>query len=129
MTRRVSWYLVGSLVLVTLAGCGRGFFTAEREPWRAEAETACLKSGTVKESATLVRIAPISGPGACGADFPLRVAALGSPTLMSYSGDLRPPGSIPNASQPRWPVNQPYGQPAYSAPPNYATPPRAPSYE
>ena len=97
MTRRVSWYLVGSLVLVTLAGCGRGFFTAEREPWRAEAEAACMKSGTVKESATLVRISPISGPGACGADFPLKVAALGSATLMSYSGELRPPGAIPNA--------------------------------
>ena len=45
-------YLVGSFVLVSLAGCGRGFFqSAEREPWRAEAEVACLKSGAVKESA------------------------------------------------------------------------------
>ena len=43
-------YLVGSLVLVSLAGCGRGFFQfAEREPWRTEAEVACLKSGAVKE--------------------------------------------------------------------------------
>lgn len=109
MTRRVSWYLVGSLVLVSLAGCGRGFFTVEREPWRAEAEAACLKSGAVKESATLVRISPISGPGACGADFPLKVAALGSGTAMGYSGEIRPPGGIPNASnQPRWPINQPY---------------------
>lgn len=117
MTRRVSWYLVGSLVLVTLAGCGRGFFTAEREPWRAEAEAACMKSGEVKESATLVRISPISGPGSCGAEYPLKVAALGSATLMSYSGELRPPGGIPNArSQPRWPVNQQYNQSPYPAP-------------
>jgi hypothetical protein len=43
--------------------------TAEREPWRAEAEKACLKSGAVKETADLVRIDPISGPGACGAEF------------------------------------------------------------
>ena len=122
MTRRVSWYLVGSLVLVTLAGCGRGFFTAEREPWRAEAEAACMKSGTVKESATLVRISPIAGPGACGADFPLKVAALGSAALMSYSGELRPPGAIPNASrQPRWPINPQYNQPAYSPPRDYST--------
>ena len=71
-------YLVGSFVLVSLAGCGRGFFqSAEREPWRAEAEVACLKSGAVKESPELVRIDPISGPGACGAQFPLKVAALG----------------------------------------------------
>ncbi len=81
MTRRVSWYLVGSLVLVSLAGCGRGFFTAEREPWRAEAEAACMKSGTVKESATLIRISPISGPGSCGAEYPLKVAALGGATI------------------------------------------------
>ena len=52
MTRGVRLYLVGSFVLVSLAGCGRGFFqSAEREPWRAEAEVACLKSGAVKESA------------------------------------------------------------------------------
>ena len=68
-------YLVGSFVLVSLAGCGRGFF-AEREPWRAEAEIACLKSGAVKEGPELVRIDPISGPGVCGAEFPLKVAAL-----------------------------------------------------
>jgi hypothetical protein len=121
MTRSVPWYLVGSLVLATLAGCGRGFFTAEREPWRAEAEASCMKSGSVKESATLVRISPIAGPGACGADFPLKVAALGSATLMSYSGELRPPGAIPNASsQPRWPINPQYNQPAYSPPRDYS---------
>jgi hypothetical protein len=133
MTRRVAWYLVGSLVLVTLAGCGRGFMTAEREPWRAEAEAACMKSGTVKESATLVRISPISGPGSCGAEFPLKVAALGNATMMSYSGDLRPPGSIPNraSSQPRWPINQQYNQPSYSSPPqDYpAQGAREPSYQ
>ncbi len=78
MTRGVRLYLVGSFVLVSLAGCGRGFFqSAEREPWRAEAEIACLKSGAVKENAELVRINPISGPGVCGAEFPLKVAALG----------------------------------------------------
>ena len=61
MTRGVRLYLVGSIVLVSLAGCGRGFFqTAEREPWRAEAEIACLKSGAVKESLDVVRIDPVS---------------------------------------------------------------------
>jgi hypothetical protein len=125
MTRRVSWYLLGSLVLVSLAGCGRGFFTAEREPWRAEAEAACMKSGAVKETATLTRISPISGPGACGADYPLKVAALGGGDVaMSYTGTLRPPGAIPNrSSQPRWPINQ---QPQYQQP--YPAQPREPSY-
>jgi Extensin-like protein C-terminus len=107
MTRGVRLYLVGSFVLVSLAGCGRGFFqSAERAPWRAEAEVACLKSGAVKETAELVRISPISGPGVCGAEYPLKVAALGENTSSFGFADesLRPPGSIGN--QPRWPVTR-----------------------
>lgn len=124
MTRGVRLYLVGSIVLVSLAGCGRGFFQAEREPWRAEAEAACLKSGAVKENADIVRIDPISGPGQCGAEFPLKVAAIGeaSSTYGFADEPLRPPGSIGN--QPRWPVrppqsNYPQGQnyPASAYPP------------
>ncbi|MCX7309325.1 MAG: extensin family protein [Afipia sp.] len=113
MTRGVGFFLVGSLVLVALSGCGRGFMTAEREPWRAEAEKACLKSGTVKETAELVRVDPISGPGACGAEFPLKVAALGeSNSSLGFADDLRPPGSIGN--QPRWQVGP---QPAVQSQP------------
>lgn len=114
MTRGVRLYLVGSIVLVSLAGCGRGFFQAEREPWRAEAEAACLKSGAVKESADIVRIDPISGPGMCGAEYPLKVAAIGEASSAYGFADetLRPPGNIGN--QPRWPVqpqsNYPQGQ-------------------
>ena len=107
MTRGVRLYLVGSFVLVSLAGCGRGFFqSAEREPWRAEAELACLKSGAVKESAELVRIDPISGPGVCGAEYPLKVAALGENiTSFGFADEsLRPPGNIGN--QPRWPITR-----------------------
>ena len=105
-------YLVGSFVLVSLAGCGRGFFSEEREPWRAEAEIACLKSGAVKENAELVRMSPISGPGVCGAEFPLKVAALGegSGTFGFADEELRPPAMIGNA--PRWPVGQPAPPPS-----------------
>src|SRR6202022_3905079 len=132
MTRGVRLYLVGSFVLVSLAGCGRGFFqSAEREPWRAEAEVACLKSGAVKESAELVRISPISGPGVCGAEYPLKVAALGeSSGSFGFADDPRPSADIGN--QPRWPMSrppppqpqaQPYPdtalrQPGYGAAPN-----------
>ena len=108
MTRGVRLYLVGSFVLVSLAGCGRGFFqSAEREPWRTEAEIACLKSGAVKENAELVRISPISGPGVCGAEYPLKVAALGesSGSVGFADENLRPPGGIGN--QPRWPGSRP----------------------
>jgi hypothetical protein len=131
MTRGVRLYLVGSFVLVSLAGCGRGFFQSEeREPWRAEAEIACLKSGAVKESADLVRIDPISGPGICGAEFPLKVAALGeSSGSFGFADELRPPADIGN--QPRWPISpapappqrSPYDaaaarQPGYGVPSN-----------
>ena len=89
---------------------------AEREPWRREAEVACLNSGTVRESTALVRIEPISGPGMCGADFPLKVAALGESPAYGYSEEpVRPPGAIPGGSrtaEPRWPIQQqPYGAP------------------
>jgi hypothetical protein len=108
MTHGVRFYLAGCFVLISLAGCGRGIFqSAEREPWRAEAEVACLKSGTVKENADLVRINPISGPGVCGAEFPLKVAALGeSSSSFGFADDLRPPAGI-GGNQPRWPVAQP----------------------
>ena len=115
MAHGVRLYLVGSLVLVSLAGCGRGFFqSAEREPWRAEAEVACLKSGAVKETPELVRINPISGPGVCGAEYPLKVAALGesSGSFGFADDDLRPPGTIGN--QPRWPVSRPPPASPYS---------------
>ncbi|WP_257169393.1 extensin family protein [Bradyrhizobium sp. SRS-191] len=123
MTRGVRLYLVGSIVLVSLAGCGRGFFQ-EREPWRAEAEIACLKSGAVRESADIVRIDPISGPGMCGADYPLKVAALGEATASYGFADesLRPPGSI--GGQPRWPINK---QPPSYPPSTYQPQPAYPS--
>jgi hypothetical protein len=139
MTRGVRLYLVGSLVLVSLTGCGRGFFqSAEREPWRAEAEIACLKSGAVKEGPDIVRIEPISGPGICGADYPLKVAALGEASSAYGFADEspRPPASIGGPQ--RWPVSQSppptYAQPqAYPSPqnypaaqPNYGAAPNAP---
>jgi Extensin-like protein C-terminus len=119
MTRGVRLYLVGSFVLVSLVGCGRGFFSEEREPWRTEAEIACLKSGAVRESADVVRMSPISGPGVCGAEYPLKVGAFGegSGTFGFADDDLRPPAPIGN--QPRWPI----GQPASPAPAPYAAPP------
>src|SRR3954453_1299936 len=125
MTRGVRLYLVGSIVLVSLVGCGRGFMSAEREPWRAEAELACLKSGAVKESPELVRIDPISGPGACGAQFPLKVAALGEGIAsFGFADDLRPPSNIGTA--PRWPVRP---APAVSTPQTYSdTALRQPNY-
>jgi len=138
MTRGVRLYLVGSFVLVSLAGCGRGFFqSAEREPWRAEAEIACLKSGAIRESAEIIRVDSISGPGVCGAQYPLKVAALGENASSFGFADesLRPPAAIGN--QPRWPIARaPAAAPpvqgnysgSYPAPrqPTYAAPSNGP---
>ena len=105
----VGLYLVGAGVLLALAGCGRGFMSGERAPWRHQAEVECMKSGSVKIGPGVVQIDPIEGPGICGADFPLKVTVLGEPSpLVGYTDDPRPPGSIPNSAQmPRWPINEP----------------------
>jgi len=116
MTRGVRWYLVSSLVLVVLAGCGRQSWFGEREPWRREAEVACLKSGAVREGPAVAILKPIQGPGMCGADFPLKVAVLGEAPITGYADEaVRPPVAIPQYS------------PAYSAPPTGAAAPAYPS--
>src|SRR3954464_10352479 len=95
MARGVARYLVRSLAVLGLAACGKMMF-AEREPWRHEAELACLKSGQVKEGPSLVRVEPITGPGICGADFPLKVAAIGEGAAVGFADEVRPPGGIPS---------------------------------
>jgi Extensin-like protein C-terminus len=111
MTRDVRLYLVGSLVLVLLAGCGRNFF-AQREVWRREAEVQCLKSGAIKEGPAVAMLSPIEGPGICGADFPFKVAGLGDTQVLGYADEpVRPPGTIRGGS-PR--TNSP--PPTYSDP-------------
>ena len=106
MVRGVRWYLVSSVVLGALgvlAGCSGRYF-AERETWRREAEVACLNSAAVQEGAGKVRIKAISGPGACGADYPIRVSSLGDSAPLAFGSELRPPANVPNASMPqRWP--------------------------
>lgn len=102
MKRAIRLYLVGSLALVPLAGCGFNYF-AQREAWRHEAEIQCLKSGAVKETPTTVMLSPITGPGICGADFPFKISTLGATgdSALGYADDpLRPPGSISAGSTP-----------------------------
>jgi hypothetical protein len=129
MSRGVQWSLFGSAVvaaLIALAGCSHYLF-AEREPWRHNAEVACLNSGAVKESPERVRISAISGPGICGAEFPLRVSALGDSAPLGYDDEpVRPPTAIPNAAMPqRWPVIQSNALPPLPSapPPQYGAPP------
>src|SRR5262249_17645152 len=114
------WYLGGFLVLIVLAGCARIAWFGEREPWRGEAEAACLPAGGVREGPGLLILKPIQGPGMCAADFPLKVGALGDAPITVCADDVERPRS---------------GLPAYSPlsvrstyQPSAANPP-APAYE
>jgi hypothetical protein len=112
----VGFVLVGSLAV--LAACSGRYLSEPRAAWRRDAEIACLNSGAVGEGAGKVRIQPINGPGACGADFPLKVSGLGAGMPLAFGDDPRPPSNIPNASlPPRWPT----------APAPYERPPRYPT--
>src|SRR5437763_4845568 len=115
MARGPALYIVGSMVLVGLAACGKSWFE-ERDPWRHEAEAQCIKSGAVKEGPAVAQMRPIQGPGMCGADFPLKVSALGesSPPL-AFADDPRPPGTIPQYL--RTPPPEPTYAPAQAYPP------------
>src|SRR5664279_5220698 len=121
MSGTLRFQLAGLGVLLALAGCGRSFLqTGERASWRHEAEATCMKSGVVKIGAGVVQISPIDGPGMCGADFPLKVAALGESSAVGYADELRPPSDIPNGSSaqmPRWPLNGPRYAPPQPAQP------------
>jgi len=52
----------------------------KRAAWRSQAENACLSSGAVRPSAVVRPIGEVDGPGACGADRPFKVSALGRET-------------------------------------------------
>src|SRR5262250_2924223 len=125
MMRAFHWSLVGACLVLGLAGCARMWF-AEREPWRREAEISCLRSGAVKEGPSITIIKAIDGPGACGVDYPLRVAALGDPALVSFTDEpIRPPSGIQAAPEYARATQPPPGtatSPAsgYSAGPPYA---------
>ena len=102
MTPGVCKSLVGSVVfaaLIAVAGCSH-YMLAERDSWRHDAEESCINSGVPQEVPGRVRISSISGPGACGIDYPLKVSELGVSGPLGYDDEpMQPPGSIPNAGQ------------------------------
>jgi hypothetical protein len=115
--RRRFFLLCGVGVLLALAGCGRSMLQGERAAWRGQAEAQCMQSGAVKISPAVTPMQPIEGPGMCGADFPLKVAALGESARMSYSDVPRPPGGVGNSSNvPNWPPTQARYAPPMTAP-------------
>ncbi len=145
MTPGVRKSLVGSIVLAALiavAGCSH-YMLAERDAWRHEAEESCINSGVPQEAPGRVRISTISGPGACGIDYPLKVSELGVSGPLGYDDEpMQPPGSIPNAGPRQWPgvrseplppvqrsqTASPYGPPEGGPPPYDAHPYRPSQY-
>ncbi|MFZ0837647.1 MAG: extensin, partial [Xanthobacteraceae bacterium] len=113
--RGIHWYVGCSFLLLALAGCNSWF--AQREPWRREAEEQCLRSGAVKEGPGIALLRPIDGPGICGADFPLKVEALGETNPLGFADDPRPPGLVPQRS-----TYTPPPAPNYSARPTPGPP-------
>ncbi|MGX1788094.1 extensin family protein [Bosea sp. NPDC055332] len=84
--RRVHLTLIALGVIgAGLAGCGK-FQKPQRAAWRDQAEAQCLASRQVQLSAYVsLREKAIDGPGTCGMEKPLRVAAFanGSVALTS----------------------------------------------
>ncbi|WP_445503709.1 extensin-like domain-containing protein [Microvirga sp. G4-2] len=74
MRRGLVAFVALSLVGLGLTGCGL-FRFEQREPWRAQAEEACLSQRLVQPSAYVAMSSKIDGPGVCGMDHPFKVAA------------------------------------------------------
>lgn len=74
MRRGLVAFFALSLVGLGLTGCGL-FRFEQREPWRAQAEEACLAQRLVQPSAYMALSGKIEGPGACGIDHPFKIAA------------------------------------------------------
>src|SRR6478609_7566805 len=80
MRRGVAQYLVGSVILVLLSGCGL-FKWDKRAAWRDEAEQACLAAKVVPVTAYVEPAREIDGPGACGMLQPFKVSAFAGGTV------------------------------------------------
>src|SRR3712207_7283490 len=74
MRRGLVAFFALSLVGLGVTGCGL-FRFEQREPWRAQAEEACLSQRLVQPSAYMALSSKIEGPGVCGMDYPFKVSA------------------------------------------------------
>ncbi|AWM86193.1 extensin family protein [Microvirga sp. 17 mud 1-3] len=74
MRRGFVAFIALSLVGLGLTGCGL-FRFEQREPWRSQAEEACLSQQLVQPSAYMALSSKIDGPGVCGMDHPFKVSA------------------------------------------------------
>jgi len=83
--KRILAITIVVLAALELAGCGR-FGQREREPWRRQAELACLRAKKINPSDYVRPMKAIDSDWSCGADFPLKVAAFANETTASIPG-------------------------------------------
>jgi hypothetical protein len=75
MRRSVLAFLALGLVGLGVTGCAINRFE-QREPWRAQAEEACLAQKLVVPTEFVAPVAEIDGPGVCGMTHPFRLTAV-----------------------------------------------------
>jgi len=81
MARRTRGFIGILVICGLLAGCGIRFFAA-RDPWRRQAEEECLAQKGVEATLYTEAMSAIDGSGgACGMDYPFRVAAFGGGSI------------------------------------------------
>jgi hypothetical protein len=80
MRRGVVAFSVLALIGLGITGCGLHRYE-QREPWRLQAEQACLSQKLVQPTAYMALSSEIDGPGACGMNYPFKVAALADGTV------------------------------------------------
>lgn len=76
MWRSVLAFSALALFGAGLTGCALNKFE-QREPWRDQAEQACLSKRLVEATEFVTPVKAIEGPGTCGMQQPLRVTRLG----------------------------------------------------
>jgi hypothetical protein len=88
-------------VPIILVGCGKSpTFVAKEEPWRADAERACLGQVNLVKSPFITPRSALGGPSVCGALKPFDVSATASGRVRMKPSATLQCGMIPAVD--RW---------------------------
>jgi len=77
--KRALYLVLACTVAAAVGGCSLfgSWWGPQRAAWRSQAEKACHSSGAVVPGPDVRPIGAFDGPGACGADRPFKVSAVG----------------------------------------------------
>lgn len=73
--------LVTATTILVACSASTPYFKAKKEPWRADSEMACLRSGVVMASTFQQPASRLNGPSVCGAIRPYRLRAVSGGTV------------------------------------------------